>query len=99
MGKYIMINGRWKKPIRALLFLFIVVIWVFVVKAGTTNSQGSYQAKEAYTILQGTQNTALSQDRLIQVKGDSDIEQRPQEESAGASLWFTLLAIFLGGLA
>ena len=99
MGKYIMINGRWKKPIRALLFLFIVVIWVFVVKADTTNSQGSYQTKEAYTILKGTQNTALSQDRLIQVKGDSDIEQRSQKQSASASIWFTLLAIFLGGLA
>ena len=82
-----------------LLFLLFIVIWVFVVKADTIHSQGSYQTKEAYTILQGTQNTALSQDRLIQVKGDSDIEQRPQEESVGASLWFTLLAIFLGGLA
>ncbi len=82
-----------------LLFLFIVVIWVFVVKADTIHPQGSYQTKEAYTILKGTQNTALSQDRLIQVKGDSDIEQRSQKQSAGASIWFTLLAIFLGGLA
>ena len=82
-----------------LLFLILVVIWVFVVKADTIHSQGSYQTKEAYTILKGTQNTALSQDRLIQVKGDSDIEQRSQKQSASASIWFTLLAIFLGGLA
>lgn len=99
MGKYIMINGRWRKPIRALLFLFIVVIWVFVVKAVTINSQGSYQTKEAYTVLQGTQNTALGQDLLLQVKGVSDIAQKPQKEGASASIWFTLLAIFLGGMA
>ena len=97
--KNIMIDGLWKKTLRTLLFLLLIVIWVFVVKADTTHSQGSYQTKEAYTVLQGTQNTALGQDRLIQVKGDSDIERRSQEESTGASIWFTLLAIFLGGLA
>ncbi len=82
-----------------LLFLLLIVIWVFVVEADTTHPQGSYQNKEAYTVLQGTQNTALGQDRLIQVKGDSDIEQSSQKQSASASIWFTLLAIFLGGLA
>jgi len=94
-----MIDGLWKKPIKALLFLLLVVIWVFPVKVNTIHSQGSYQAKEAYSTLQGSQNTALDQDMLLQIKGDSDVEHSPQEESAGTSIWFTLLAIFLGGLA
>ena len=94
-----MIDGLWKKPIKALLFLLLVIIWVFPVKVNTIHSQGSYQAKEAYSALQGSQNTALDQDMLLQIKGDSDVEHSPQEESAGPSIWFTLLAIFLGGLS
>jgi thiol:disulfide interchange protein DsbD len=94
-----MIDGLGKKPIKALLFLLLVAIWVFPVKVNTIHSQGSYQTKEAYSTLQGSQNTALDQDMLLQIKGDSDVEHSPQEESAGTSIWFTLLAIFLGGLA
>jgi thiol:disulfide interchange protein DsbD len=94
-----MIDGLWKKPIKALLFLLLVVIWVFPVKVNTIHSQGSYQSKEANSTLQGSQNTALYQDMLPQIKGDSDVEHNPQEKSAGTSIWFTLLAIFLGGLA
>ena len=64
---------RMKQKNRLLLsFLLLVVICVSVAKADTTHPQGSYQNKEAYTVLQGTQNTALGQDRLIQVKADSD---------------------------
>jgi len=97
--KDIMIDGLWKKPIKALLFLLLVVIWVFPIKVNAIHSQGSYQTKEAYSTLQGSQNTALDQDILLQIKGDSDVEHSPQEKSAGTSIWFTLLAIFLGGLA
>jgi thiol:disulfide interchange protein DsbD len=94
-----MIDGLWKKPIKALLFLLLAVIWVFLLKVNTIHSQGPLQTKEAYSTLQGSQNTALDQDMLLQIKGDSDVEHSPQEESAGTSIWFTLLAIFVGGLA
>jgi thiol:disulfide interchange protein DsbD len=94
-----MINVNWKKPKEALLFLLLVFIWAFSVKVGTIHSQDSYQTKQAYSNLQGSQNTALSQNMLLQVKGDSAVERSPQEESAGKSIWFTLLAIFLAGLA
>lgn len=92
-----MINGRWKKPIIALLLLLLVIICVSFVKADNSYSRGSYQSEQAYNITPGTYVTALSQDLLLQAKRDSDIARKPQEESA--SLWFTLLAIFLGGLA
>lgn len=92
-----MINGRRKKAIIALPFLLLVIICVSFVKADNSHSRGSYLSEQAYNITPGTYDTSLSQDQLLQVNRDSDIARKPQEESA--SLWFTLLAIFLGGMA
>ena len=102
---------RWVLP----FILLVVIIWCSSVKSGTIHSQAPYQDKEAHSIplslgasrslyisstkAEGTHNSALSQDLLLQVGGDSDGDQSSQEEGAGASIWFTLLAIFLGGLA
>jgi len=48
---------------------------------------------------EGTHTVAQRQDLLLQVEGESIVEERSQEEGRGVSLWFTLLGIFLGGLA
>jgi thiol:disulfide interchange protein DsbD len=83
-----------------LLFFLVIVIWVFVVRADAVQPRNYYQTEEASTTQQGAQNTALSQDLLVRVKGDSDIiEQRLRKESPRANIWFSLLVIFLGGLA
>lgn len=95
--------------------LYLSPSGVSAVKTFTNHPQAPYQAKEAYPILlslstsgslyipsteeEGTPTTALSHDLLLQVEGGSDVEQNSREESAGASIWLTLLAIFLGGLA
>jgi thiol:disulfide interchange protein DsbD len=104
-----MINGRWRNFGHTLLMLLLVIIWVSALKADTIHSRVFSQAKEIYPVplslstsrslhIHGTKgegkpHTALGQDLLLQVQGDS------QDEGAVPSIWFALLAVFLGGLA
>ena len=93
----------------------MIVIWCSSARPGTIRYQGPYQDKEARPVPLSpvtsrslhipetkaavTHTTALRQDFLLQVRGDSDAGQSSRQESAGPGIWFTLLAIFLGGLA
>jgi thiol:disulfide interchange protein DsbD len=95
--------------------LLVVIVWCSSAKPDTIHSQGPYQHREAHPIplglstsralhipgtdAEGTHTTALGQGLLHEVKAVSDGEQGSQEESVGSSIWFTLLVIFLGGLA
>jgi len=89
--------------------------WLSTGLAHATNAHGPYQGQETRptlmspgppgslydpgTIEKGPQNTAPSQDLLVQVQGDSGLEGRSRKQSAAGSIWLTLLALFLGGLA
>jgi len=94
-----MIDGLYKKTTKIFLLIFLVFILAFSVKVNTTNSQGSYQTKEAYIHLQGSPNNTIDQDLLLQIKSNAKTENNFQGESAGKSIYFTLLAMFMGGLA
>lgn len=89
--------------------------WLSTELTHAANAHGPYQGQETNltlmspdpfgslydpsTIEKGTHNTAPSQDLLVQVQGDSGLERRSQKQSASESIWLTLLALFLGGLA
>ena len=91
-----MFRGRLRKPRWALPFLLLVIVmWCSSAQTGTIHSQGAYQDREARSV----SPAYLGQDLLLQAKGDSDGGQSSRQESAGSSIWFTLLVIFLGGLA
>jgi thiol:disulfide interchange protein DsbD len=108
----IMADRRWIKPTRALPLVISVIIGLCAVKAYTVNSQGPCLAEMAYAVYP-YHNTAtsgytpritdqpsyLSHDLLVQVEGDSTAEHRSRKRSGGAGIWFTLLGIFVGGLA
>ena len=94
-----MIDGLCKKTTKIFLLIFLVSILAFSVKVSTTNSQGFYQTKEAYIPLQESPNNTIDQDLLLQIKSNAKAENNFQGESAGKSIYLTLLAIFMGGLA
>jgi len=115
VSKGIVINRRWVKPKAGLQLILLVIIGVCAVRTYSVNSQDPYQARGAYAIPscpggsrslhipiteeEGTHNTALRQDQLLQVRRDSDAERSSQGKGRGANIWLTLLGIFLGGLA
>ena len=89
--------------------------WLSTGLAHAANTQSPYQSQETNPTLmspgasgslyapsiieKGTHNTAPGQDLLVQIQADSGLEQRSQKQSAGGSIWLTLLLLFLGGLA
>jgi thiol:disulfide interchange protein DsbD len=89
--------------------------WLSIGLAHASNAHDLYQAQETYltvtspsapaslhdrtTIETGTYNKPPGQDPIVQIKGDSDPKRGSQKQSAGGSIWLTLLALFLGGLA
>ena len=89
-----MFNGRLSKYRWAILLLLSAIIYVSLVTTGTIRSQELPQvATEALD------NADVRGDLLIQAEGESNVERDLQEGDARPSIWWTLLAIFLGGLA
>ena len=100
---------------RAFLLLFFILIWLSSFKADSVNFQGFLRATEASPNIINPHNSynwhkpildeedaqTLDSDHnvIVEVKADSNKTTGSQEESARASLWLTLLSLFLGGLA
>jgi thiol:disulfide interchange protein DsbD len=89
-----MFNARLSKYRWGLILLLSAILYVSLVTTGTIRSQELPRvATEAldYADVRG--------DLLIQAEGESNVERDPQEGDARSSIWWILLAIFLGGLA
>ena len=110
-----MFNRRWRKLRRAFLLFFFIMIWFSSVATDTILSQDFSQATETSPRLVNPYNShnlytpALDEENsfgpdpghnvIVTVKADSDEKTGSQEGAAPASIWLTLLALFLGGLA
>ena len=110
-----MFSRRWRKLRRAFLLFFFIMIWFSSVTTDTTYSQDVSQATEASPRIvnpynahnlykpalyeEDAQNLDQGYHVIVTVEAASDEKTGSQKEAAQASVWFTLLAIFLGGLA
>ena len=110
-----MFNQRWRKLRRAFLLFFFIMIWFSSVATDTILSQDFSQATETSPRLVNPYNShnlytpALDEEDsfgpdpghkvILTVKADSDEKTGSQEGAAPVSIWLTLLALFLGGLA
>jgi len=110
-----MFNRRWEKLRRAFLLFFFIMIWFSSVTTDTIHSQDFSQATESFPRLvnpnnshnlykpalyeEDAQNLDQGHHVIVTVEAASDEKTGLQEGAAHASIWFTLLAIFLGGLA
>jgi len=110
-----MFSRRWRKLRRAFLLFFFIMIWFSSVTTDTAYSQDVSQATKASPRIvnpysahnlykpalyeEDAQNLDQEHRVIVTVKAASDEKAGSQKEAAQASVWFTLLAIFLGGLA
>jgi thiol:disulfide interchange protein DsbD len=110
-----MFSRRWGKLRKAFLLFFFIMIWFSSVATDTIYSQSFSQAKEASSSIVTPHNShnwykpALSEEDvqtldpehnvIVTVKAASDEKTGSQEGAAPASIWLTLFALFLGGLA
>jgi thiol:disulfide interchange protein DsbD len=124
MVKGIMFNGERKSFLRALLFLWLLLLALMVGGASSRvcSAQGlailssvASQSPEGNASLHGvvtaqsrhtpdardgeSRKNAQRRDLLLRVQSDSDAQKSPQQASTRPSIWFALLAVFLGGLA
>jgi thiol:disulfide interchange protein DsbD len=99
-----------KKSIGVLLFFLVLGAcimlnpthtWVSAFEGETLSSLNSHKALVSRSVLSQTEASSQgqSQDILLQVQGNSEKRQDSEEQGLVASIWLTLLAIFLGGLA
>ena len=110
-----MFNRRWGKLRMAFLLAFFILIWFSSVTTDTTHSQDFSQSTETLPRLvnpynshnlykpalykEDAQNLDQGHHVIVTVKTASDTKTVSQEGAAPASIWFTLVAILLGGLA